>query len=40
VDAILRQLNRAAGESNYTYLVELGGPPFEGWEEDDDWDED
>jgi hypothetical protein len=40
VDAILRQLDRTAGEGNYTYLVGLDGSPFEEWEEDDDWDED
>jgi hypothetical protein len=38
VDAIVRQLNRTAGEGNYDYLVGLDGPPPGVWEEDDEWD--
>ena len=38
VDAIVRQLNRMAGEGNYHYMVGVGGPPPGVWEEDDEWD--
>ena len=42
VDAVLRQLVRTAGEGNYLYLAQIGGPPLDPWEEDDgddDWDD-
>ncbi len=38
VDAILRQLNRTAGEDNYKFMVRLDGPPSGEWEIDDEWD--
>lgn len=36
-DALLRQLNRTAGEGNYDYLMRIGEPSE--WEEDEQWDE-
>ncbi len=33
VDAILRQLERIAGQGNYHYLMQLGGPPPDEWDE-------
>ena len=38
VDAVIRQLNRTAGEGNYDFMAGLGGPPFDEWEVDDEWD--
>jgi hypothetical protein len=40
VDAILRQLERTAGEGNFHYMVGLDGPPSDEWEIDDEWDDD
>jgi hypothetical protein len=37
VDAILRQLARTAGEGNYHFLTQIGGPPPDEWE-DDEWE--
>jgi hypothetical protein len=36
VDAILRQLVRTAGEGNYHFMTQIGGPPPDEWEEDED----
>ena len=33
VQAILRQLDRTAGEGNYYYLMQIAGPPPDGWDE-------
>jgi hypothetical protein len=38
VDGVLRQLDRTAGQGNYKYLVGVDVPPFDEWEEDDEWD--
>jgi hypothetical protein len=40
VDAVIRQLDRTAGEGNYDFFIGLGGPPDDGWEIDDEWDGD
>jgi hypothetical protein len=40
VDAVLRQLDRTAGEGNYDYMVGLGGLPGNEWELDDEWEDD
>lgn len=44
VDAIIRQLRRTAGEGNFEYMMQIGGPPPDEWTEDegeeDDWEED
>ena len=38
VDAILRQLQRTAGEGNYHFVAQVGGPFME-IREDDEWDD-
>lgn len=40
IDAVLRQLDRTAGEGNYNFMVGVGGPPSDEWELDDEWDDD
>jgi hypothetical protein len=40
VDAIIRQLDRTAGEGNYHFLIGLDGSPDGEWEIDDEWDGD
>lgn len=37
VEAIMRQLARTAGEGNYDFLTQIGGPPPDEWE-DDTWE--
>jgi hypothetical protein len=40
VDAILRQLERTAGEGNHDYMIRFDGPPGGEWEIDDEWEDD
>jgi hypothetical protein len=34
VDAIMRQLTRTAGEGNFDFMMQIGGPPLDEWDDE------